>query len=172
MDPVHQHPAIDIFLMKRKRQKALSSGATPEGCPEEGAAAAAETVPQDTSMLCDGFGAQSGVRAVVDPAGVSKDESTTGAAGAGAAAGVVVESEQRSSAVRSSGDDDGNECTSTPEQSELPPEDAASSAIDQDQGEVGSVDSDARCPGSAASAWETRRQGAEAARLLRDVKLR
>lgn len=164
MDPVHQHPAIDIFLMKRKRQKALSSGVSPKGAPEK-CAAAAGTVHVDTSMLCDDFGASASAGAVVDPAGVSKDKSAT------AAADGVVESEQCSSTARSSEDDDRNECTSTPEQSQSPTEDRAKSVMNQE--EVGSGDNsvDARCPGSAASAWETRRRGAEAARLLRDVKL-
>ena len=165
MDAVHQHPAIDIFLLKLRRQRPGSPAAAPAGDTVQGPEAAqnesALLPAADGGAACDG-------RDAAHHEGVGQRNAQDNIDGQR----VAVPASER----------DGN--VALPDA--VPPDSPVAHAsqpggyVAPEDTAAGSQDSRAvHRPGSctdsvpvgAATTWQTRRQGAEAARLLASVHL-
>jgi len=170
MDAVHQHPAIDIFLLKLRRQR-------PDASPPAAAAEAAERevqaahdVPAASHEAANGSAACDGSEAAVHQA-VTQPDAQHGIAGQGVAAPAAARD-------TNDGRPDAAQVDSPATHAVQPPgcvtaEDSpmATAGPQERQAEQGSDPCRDRVHVGSATNWQTRRQGAEAARLLASVHL-
>ncbi|KAI7837928.1 hypothetical protein COHA_008234 [Chlorella ohadii] len=157
MDPNYQHPLIHIYLLKRRKEP------LPEG---EAAAAEAAAAEADDAQGAAAAAAQ-GAAEVAAAAGEQAAEDGTAAAGEpaeAAAAGSSAEDAEQHAGLQGA---DGEQSSSSQVGSDQADAEGASEQLQAGEGSGGSSEKAAVYQ----QQFQTRRQGAMLARLLKDVKI-
>lgn len=160
MDPNYQHPLIHIYLLKRRKEPL-----------QDGEAAGAEADGQGAAAGEDGAGAAAGQQAVVaaeEQAAAAAEEQTAAAgvaAAGGCAADAALPADSQAAAESTLGS------SQTEPSSQAVAEDAEEHLQAGSSGSGSCEDSSSERSAQYQQQFQTRRQGAMLARLLKDVKL-